>query len=117
MKLSIELKVAIAVAAGFVALTIGAMAQGDRYSDSDSSSCLLAARPHLNDHSPIRAKERIHRKSLTVREPFGVIRLRGFPRFFHSRDNFGKRHDLRRFGAAILTEGGFVRQLPISDLG
>jgi hypothetical protein len=28
MKLSIELKVAIAVAAGFVALTIGAMAQG-----------------------------------------------------------------------------------------
>ena len=28
MKLSIELKVAIVVAAGFVALTIGAMAQG-----------------------------------------------------------------------------------------
>ena len=66
----------------------------------------------------IPAKERIYRKSLTVRESsFGMIRLRGFPRFFHGRDNFWKRHDLRRFGAAILTEGGFVRQLPVSDLG
>ena len=37
--------------------------------------------------------------------------------FFPGRADFWKRDDLRRLGASVLTEGGFVRQLPIRDLG
>ncbi len=42
MKLSVEMKVAAAVAAGFIALTVGAIAQGKSGSETGSS----------NDYSP-----------------------------------------------------------------